>query len=69
MNLLFFHLEVDFGTDVKLVANNVVDLTEHLEALGYTKIQFSDLQDSYGTCSLNDQYGRQTAKCFYIKKI
>lgn len=69
MNLLFFHLEVDFGTDIKLVANNEVDLREHLTSLDYTKIEFSDLQDSYGTCSLHDQYGRQTAKCFYIKKI
>lgn len=30
MNLLFFHLEVDFGKDLILVANNEVDLKDHL---------------------------------------
>ena len=69
MNLLFFHLEVDFNDDIKLVANNEVDLENHLTELGFTNILFSDLRTDYGTCSLKDQYGRQTAKCFYIKKI
>jgi hypothetical protein len=69
MNLLFFHLEVSFGNDIKLIANNEIDLEQHLISVGYTSIEFSDLKTSYGTCSLKDQYGRQTAKCFYVTKI
>jgi len=69
MNLLFFHLEIDFGTDIKLVANNEVDLEQHLLSLGYTNIEFSDLRSNYGTCSLKNQYGRETAKCYYVNKI
>jgi hypothetical protein len=69
MNLLFFHLEVDFGTDIKLVANNEIDLEQYLILLGYTNIEFFDLRANYGTCSLKDCYGRQTAKCYYVTKI
>ena len=69
MNLLFFHLEIDFGTDIKLVANNEVDLEQRLISLGYTNIRFSDLRADYGTCSLENQYGRETAKCYYVTKI
>lgn len=69
MYLLFFHLEVDFGEDIKVVANNEVDLENYLIEKGFTSISFSDLRADYGTCSLNDQYGRETAKCFYINKI
>lgn len=69
MNLLFFHLEKQFGTDIRLVANNEVDLEAHLIAQGYTNIEFSDLRTDYGTCSLRNQYGRETAKCFYVSKI
>lgn len=69
MNLLFFHLEVPFGTDIKLVANNEVDLEAHLTAEGYTSIEFSDLRSGSGTRSLRNQYGRETAKCFYVSKI
>lgn len=69
MNLLFFHLEVSFGEDIKIIANNEVDLEQHLLQAGYTNIEFSDLKNSYGTCSLKNQYGRETAKCFYVIKI
>ena len=69
MNLLFFHLEVKYGTDIKLVANNEVDLEQHLLSMGYTNIEFSDLKYDYGTCSIKDMYGRQTAKCYYVTKI
>lgn len=69
MNLLLFYLEVDFGEDIKVVANNEVDLENYLIEKGFTNISFSDLRQSYGTCSLNDQYGRQTAECFYVNKI
>jgi len=69
MNLLFFHLEVQFGEDLMLVANNKVDLENHLTKLGYHSIKFSDLRTSYGTCSLKNEYGRFTAKCFYVNKI
>ena len=55
MNLLVFHLEVDFGEDLRLVANNEVDLENHLREKGFTNIKFSDLRSSYGTCSLKDQ--------------
>ena len=68
-NLLFFHLEEDFGANFKVVANNEVDLQEYLVEKGYSNIKFSDLETSYGTCQLKDMYGNQTAKCFYIKKI
>ncbi len=69
MNLLFFHLEINFGEDLKLIANNEVDLENHLVERGFTNIKFEDLRTSYGTCSLKDQYGTQIAKCFYITKI
>lgn len=69
MNLLFFHLERDFCDTIKLVANNEVDLENHLITLGFTDIRFSDLKTDYGTCSLKDQYGRETARCFYVTKI
>jgi hypothetical protein len=68
-NLLFFHLEIDFGEDIKFIFNNEVDLQEYLVEKGYSNIKFSDLETSYGTCQLKDMYGNQTAKCFYIKKI
>ena len=69
MYLLFFHLEVDFGEDIKIVANNEVDLENYLKEKGFTNISFSDLRQSYGTCCLSDEYGTQTAECFYINKI
>ena len=68
-NLLFFHLEIPFGETIKLVANNEVDLEVYLKNAGYTNIEFSDLRADYGTCSLKNQYGRETAKCFYVSKI
>ena len=68
-NLLFFHLKVDFGTDITVAANNEVDLQEYLVEKGYSSIKFSDLQTNYGTCQFKDTFGYQTAKCFYIKKI
>jgi len=70
MNLLFFHLEVDFGKDLILVANNEVDLKDHLAKKGYSQFEFSDLQTTHGTCSMRDRFNnRETAKCFYIPKI
>lgn len=70
MNLLFFHLESDFGEDLRLVANNEVDLENHLIERGFTNIEFSDLRTNYGTCFLTDKLGhRDTAKCFYVTKI
>lgn len=69
MNLLLFNLERNFCDTIKLVANNEVDLEKHLLDLGFTNIEFSDLRTDYGTCSLKDQYGRETAKCFYVTKI
>lgn len=69
MNLLVFHLDVDFGEDLRLVANNEVDLEIFLADIGFTNIEFSDLRTNYGTCSLKNKYGRETAKCFYVTKI
>lgn len=69
MNLLVFHLEVNFGDDLRLVANNEVDLENYFKERGYKSIEFSDLKTSYGTCSLKDEYGIETAKCFYVTKI
>jgi hypothetical protein len=70
MNLLFFHLEVHFGQDIRLIANNEVDLKIHLEELGFKKIEFTDLIYGYGTCALTDQDNeREHAKCFYVKKV
>jgi hypothetical protein len=69
MNLLVLHLENDFGEDLRLVANNEVDLENHLVTLGYTEIKFSDLRTHYGTCSMKTMYGRETAKCVYCQKI
>jgi hypothetical protein len=69
MNLLVFNLERDFCDTIRLVANNEVDLENHLIDLGFKNIEFSDLRTDYGTCSLKDQYGRETAKCFYVTKI
>lgn len=64
MNLLFFQLE-----DIKIVANNEVDLESHLIKCGFTNIEFSDLRTNYGTCYLKSVNGRETAKCFYVTKI
>lgn len=47
MNLLFFNLKTDFE-EVRLVANNEVDLENYLKEKGYTNIQFRDLRESYG---------------------
>lgn len=69
MNLLFFHLEINFGEDVKLLSNNEVDLENYLIKEGFTNIEFSDLRTNYGMCSLKGQYGREYAKCFYVTKI
>ena len=70
MNLLFFHLEVTFGSDIQLVANNEVDLENYLISRGFTNINFSDLRSSYGTCSLKKELGyKEVAKCFYVIKI
>lgn len=69
MNLLVFHLEVNFGDDLRLVANNEVDLENYLIEKGYNSIEFNDLRTPYGTCSLKDQYSIETAKCFYVTKI
>lgn len=69
MNLLVFHLEVDYGEDLRLVANNEVDLESYLIEKGYTNIQFRDLRTSYGACYLKSQYESETAKCFYVTKI
>lgn len=70
MNLLLFHLEANFGKDLRLVANNEADLENYLLQEGFTEIKFSDLTASYGTCSLKDKLGyRETAKCFYVTKI
>ena len=69
MNLLFFHLEMQFGADIILVANNEVDLKSFLESCGYRDIEFSDLQEQYGKCNLKSNLGRELAKCFYITKV
>lgn len=69
MNLLVFHLENSFGDDLRLLANNEVDLENYLTEKGFKNIIFSDLKQSYGTCSLKNQYGTQLAKCFYVTKI
>lgn len=70
MNLLFFHLEVDFSESIILIANNEVDLENELIELGFTDIYFSYLKNDYGTCSLKDKFGNsEVAKCFYVKKI
>lgn len=70
MNLLFFHLEVGWGNDLRLIANNEVDLQDYLTGKGYTNIEFSNLKTSYGTCQLKNQFGnREIAKCFYVTKI
>jgi hypothetical protein len=69
MNLLIFHLAVDFGEDLTLVANNEVDLENHLIEKGFTNIKFEDLRTTYGTCTFRTQYGTEVAKCFYATKI
>lgn len=70
MNLLVFNLEVDFGEDIKVVANNEVDLEQYLIDKGFTNIEFRDLRTNYGTCDLKDKLDyRVTAKCFYVTKI
>lgn len=70
MNLLFFHLEVDFGEDLKLIANNEIDLENYLIQRGFKGIKFEDLRTSYGTCSFKDGLNyKETAKCFYVIKI
>lgn len=70
MNLLYFHLKVEFGgNDIKVVANNEVDLENYLKDKGFTSIEFSDLRTDYGTCSVKNMYGRETADCYYVTKI
>ena len=69
MNLLYFHLEVDFGEDIKLIANNEIDLEQYLLSCGYRNIKFFDINKSYGICNLDNQYGKETAKCYYVTKI
>ena len=70
MNKLYFNLERDFNTNIVLIANNEVDLENHLISLGYTNIYFSDIRhDDYGTCSLKDVYGSYIAKCYYVKCV
>ena len=70
MNLLFFQLEADFGEDLKLVANNEVDLENHLTQIGFKDVKFSNLRTNYGTCVLRDKLDyKETAKCFYVTKI
>lgn len=70
MNLLVFHLEADFGEDLRLVANNEVDLESYLLEKGFKYINFSDLRTKYGTCSFRDGLNHiETAKCFYVTKI
>ena len=69
MNLLYFHLEVDFNDPISLISNNQMDLENHLVKLGFWGISFSDIDKYYGTCTVNTQYGREIAKCYYIKKI
>lgn len=68
-NILIFLYEEDFGTDIRVFANNEIDLREFLLEKGYTDINFSDLESFYGTCSFRDQYGIQVAKCFYIASV
>jgi|TARA_R110000782_G_scaffold264883_3_gene358298 hypothetical protein len=70
MNLLVFHLEANFGEDLKIVANNEVDLEDYLIKKGFKDIKFSDLRENYGTCSFRDglEY-KETAKCSYMTKI
>jgi hypothetical protein len=70
MNLLFFHLESEFGQDIRLIANNEVDLKNHLADLGYKNIDFDNLLTDYGECGLTNQHSnREYAKCFYVKKV
>ena len=69
MNLLVLHLEVDFGEDLRIVANNEVDLEQYLRDKGFENIEFNDLRATYGTCQMRSQYGTETAKCFYVTKI
>ena len=71
MNLLFFHLEVQFGTDIKLVANNEVDLEQYLiKEKQFLQVEFYDLKSDYGTCILKDHFGnKEIAKCYYVTKI
>jgi hypothetical protein len=70
MNLLVFHLEADFGENLRLVANNEVDLENHLIERGFKDIKFTDLRTNYGTCSFRDKLDyKETAKCFYATKI
>lgn len=68
---LTLHLEVDFGEDLRLSANNHLDLTEYLLQKGYSNIRFSDLESTYGTCSFKQKGWENTvvAKCFYTEKI
>ena len=42
MNLLVFHLEVDYGEDLRLVANNEVDLENYLIEKGFNSIEFTN---------------------------
>jgi hypothetical protein len=69
MNLLVLHLEVDFGEDLRLVANNEVDLEQYLIDKGYKDIKFNDLRTPYGTCQMKNNFGTDTAKCSYVEKI
>jgi len=69
MNKLYFELDRDFNEPIILIANNEIDLENHLISLGYTNISFSDLRHYYGTCSLKDMYGVCVAKCYYVKTV
>lgn len=71
MNLLVFNFEADFGEDIRVVANNEVDLEQFLIERGFKNIEFSDLRTSYGTCQFKSNFDNitETAKCFYVNKI
>lgn len=71
MNLLLFIYEIDFDTHLHIIANNELDLEEHLRKdYNYRAIVFEDLTKSYGVCRFTDEAGnKEVTKCFYIKKI
>lgn len=68
-HLLVLHLEIDFGEDLMVSANNELDMREYLTKEGWTDIEFRDIESNYGTCSMENMYGIETAKCFYVEKI
>lgn len=69
MNILIFKLEIDFGEDILLAANNELDLRDELEKKGFTDIKFEDIEFPYGKCYLKDLYGTEVADCYYVKKV